>query len=186
MPSSNFSDYVSGFKSGWGALAAAAAAGPVVLFLTDLAPPWPNESGAAAGALGTFSTISGLLFAYLDGGSGKRWRRRAILSVGSAVAFALLYIACWSVTVVEVPQRTAESDVLRRFVIGFAEHPEGLSPADAIRTYGPDEAYPRMSLLAGRVSLLASWMAIFLSLSYGFGLLQLAQQRRMKARPPAA
>lgn len=178
-----FAHYLASLKSGWGALIGFASAGPVALFAAELSPPWPSEGGGAAATLGTLATIIGVLLAYIDGAKGRSWRRRATISLCLVFLLALIYAACWSMTVVEVPQQVEGSNVLRRFVIGFAEHPEGLSPADAIAAYGPDDAYPRSSVLVGRLALLGSWLTMFLLLTFGFGLLQLAEARR-KGRIP--
>lgn len=170
--------YLSTFKSRWGAVAAAAAAGPVALFAADLSPPWPSENGASAAVFGTVATIIGLLLAYLDGAQRGGWRRRAAFALGGTLLLALIFAAVWSLTVIEIPQRVEDQTLVRRFVIGFAEHPDGLSPADAIQTYGPDGAFPRLSVLAGRAALLGSWVLMFLLLTFGFGLIQIREAEK--------
>jgi hypothetical protein len=174
----SFKNYVNSFKSGWAAAIGAATAGPIALFATDFSPPWPTEGGGAAGTLGTVASLIGLVIAYLDGARNQKWRRRAGIALCLAFLLMLAFIGCWSWTVVEVSQPIDGTIVLRRFVVGFTEPTGGLSPADALMLYGPDDTYSRSAVFVGRLSLLGSWLGLFALLTYGFGLLQVAEAHR--------
>jgi hypothetical protein len=162
------------FATGWGAASAAVTAGPLGLFAAHLAPPWPSENGVAAAALGSAAGIIGLVGAFASSEVIRRRGRATALALAAAAVLVIVFVALWSYLVVEIPQLVGDTQVERRYLVGFFTTGLGSStrPEDAIKMYGLRAVYSPLSLLMGRLTMILVWTLIVGLLTYGFGLQQ--------------
>jgi len=179
----SFAKFLRSFKSGWGAAVAVVTAGPLALFGAGFSPPWPTEGGVASAAIATVGGIVGLVLAHLDGATDNKWKIRSAISLILSVLLLLGFVAIWSLTVVQIPQTVNGVSEIRSFVTGFStlDSYSDIPARKAIKDYGIDVAFSPISLVIGRMSLLMTWVLMFMSLNYGFGLHQINDSRQFPA-----
>ncbi len=194
--SSSISAFLSGFRSRWGALAAAACAGPLSLQMAapGFVTPWPQR--AVVTGLATIACAVALLLAY------EVYRCRPALKHRLACAGLLIsaaclvaYLSCWSMLLLAEDQPSADGSAGAEILAirGVTRLPE-------IRAHYPDN-YPDhrlwsefqyrvesiwtgASIAASRGGTLLAYLGFFFGITFAVALLGARQARTPPRRAP--
>ena len=186
--SQSMTTFLASFRSRWGALAAAACAGP--LSLQVLAPnfvtPWPESSVVTE--LATIVCAVGLLLAY------QAFLRRStiegrLVATGLALSAVCLlaYLGLWSsllLTADQAPGQAAQMSVIRgfeRLPEISAHYPEDYSNLSLWGEfqYRVESVWTTASIAVARIGTLLAYLGFFLGLTFAVALLGAHD-----ARPP--
>ena len=188
----SISAFLSGFRSRWGALAAAACAGP--LSLQMMAPgfvtPWPERPVVTG--LATIACAVALLLAF------QVYLRRPafedhLVAVGLAVsAICLLtYLACWSMLLLDAEQTSNDGTPAAEIVAirGFNRLPEISAhyPNDYENRklwsefqYDVESVWTGPSVTVARIGTLLAYLGFFFGLTFAVALLGARDKRSLK------
>jgi hypothetical protein len=175
-----FLDFLSAFKSFWGAAATAAAAGPIMMWATKLDPPWPPDD---VGKIATIFCAVALILAFV---MATRLKERAmfvaaITSLVLGLGLVIVYLSLYSLYVekdsIEYRVGAASPTVTTfRLVVGteqLHEVRERLSNLELLQNhqFEPETIWTATSLRNTRISLFVSYVLSFTLLTFGAGLL---------------
>ncbi len=160
------------FKSLWGAVAIAAAAGPLGMIAPNLHPPWPTGSASVAMIVSGCSLI--LAYARIKS-------KKPVLKIESiglilvGVALLLTYLTMFSMFILEETQQTAAGENVLRFVIGYEYLPEILeleaddTDIDLLRNvlYQVDQVWTLKSITTVRIAMMICFSVSFATIAYG-------------------
>jgi hypothetical protein len=169
--------YLKSFKSVWGALTGLAVVVAGILKFSALVPPWPDEAGVGASSLAVVACVVGIILGFFaKPRSESRSRIIGVTVLMDAVIVLLIYLYLLSWRVVDFHETVGNEEIVRRIVVGTelantSEHHQ--APLDLIKLYGIDgSAWTHRSLTNARICLLSTYLAFYLLLTFGFGILQ--------------
>lgn len=185
-----FSHFIKRFKSMWGGAVIAATAGPAILWLSGLDPPWPPGSASKIATL--FCAVAAIM-AYTMGNAlaDKKlkilkeysfFRRQSHGIVGTAflitgLVMGIAYLWIYSSVVVADTVQIQSKNVIVRKVVGKETrngiHAEGKTKLDLLRDhlYEEDRVWTAGSLKAARMTLLGTFLITFFSITFGTAIL---------------
>ncbi|HME44995.1 MAG TPA: hypothetical protein VKF36_18020 [Syntrophorhabdales bacterium] len=185
-----FTHFIKTFRSMWGGAAAAAAAGPVILWVSELDPPWPPNNATKVTTL--FCAVA-LILAYVSSRTlkqvaGQTVSRRELIKkkspyiIGSAflmigLIFGIAYLWIYSKVVVTDTIHLQSRTVVIRKVVGTdtkaAIAANATSNIELLQNalYDEEKVWTADSLLNARMSLLTTFIFTFFSLTFGTALL---------------
>ncbi len=186
-----FAHFIKAFKSMWSGAAAAAAAGPIILWISDLDPPWPPGS---ATKVTTLFCVVAVILAYalsltlaekhIRTNSKHKFIRKqlpniigsAFLSIGLLAGIAYLWL--YSEVVVTDTIYTQPRNIIVRKVVGYQVR-NGINVnattnnlvllQDAL--YDEEKVWTADSLQKARIHLLTTFLLTFFSLTLGSAIL---------------
>jgi len=176
-------DFLKAFKSIWGGLAAAAAAGPLLVWGGGLQPPWPDSAAGITSVFCAVSILVGYALSRLlttprnDSRAVRRLILVGVVCLLSGLAGAATYLWAYSSRVVSETVVVKGSETTARFVIGTELLPglpnTKVPDIERLRDhrYEPAAVWTAASLRASRLLLLASFLATFFLLTLGSSLL---------------
>jgi hypothetical protein len=185
-----FSQFIKLFKSMWGGAVIAATAGPSVLWLSGLDPPWPPGSASKIATL--FCAVAAIM-AYALGNAlsdnklkifkNNSFLKRqshgivgtVFLMVGLIMGIAYLWTYS-SVVVADTIQIQSKNVVVRKVVgdeIRDGVITDGKTKLDLLRDhlYEEDRVWTPESLKAARMTLLTTFLTTFVCITFGTAIL---------------
>lgn len=186
-----FVQFLRAFKSLWGGAAIAAASGPLILWASELDPPWPPGSASKIAALFCAAALM-LTYIFVHSLADERERTKkrgrtrinqlsylagfAFLMIGLAMLIAYLWIYSTAI-VADTIQTPPGHNVIVRKIVGDTVREgvivDGKSNLDLLRDhlYEEDRIWTEESLRKARMSLLTTFLLAFFFLTFGAALL---------------
>jgi hypothetical protein len=173
-----FRDFAGDFHSLSALVAKGTVALPLVALVTEVGPPWPPGIALATSFAQLLVLV--LLFQFWHRAAQHRFRRGVVLAASLLFASFFLYLVLLNALVVDIP-----GDV--RGVVGFVVRPDvrpllgvDFSALHALESaeYDAAQVWTTGSLAAARITLAASWLLLFVSVTGVLGLFVLGQRRR--------
>lgn len=176
-------DFLKSFKSTWGAVTAAAAAGPLLMWTKELQPPWPEGVSPIASLFCAIAILVGYALSRLltTPHTDRRAEHRLLLAGSTCLLLGLvsaaIYLWAYSSRVVSETMIVRGGEATVRFVIGtellpnlvHSEAPDIERLRDYL--YEPALIWTAASLRTSRLILLASFLVTFFLLTLGSCLL---------------
>jgi hypothetical protein len=167
---------ISNIRGWWIFGTAAAGAGPLALWTVDLYPPWPSASRSVV-VITTISCAVGAIAAWNFRFTNKQRRRMSTLALLAGTAFALAYLATYSLFVCAKEQLVGGQPVQRRWIIGYSlrdDYAGSQAPCGdllALGEFQPENIWTATSLTFARLSVLTSFCSAFVFLTIGVTML---------------
>ncbi len=184
-----FASFLKALKSMWGTAVAAAAAGPVILWISDVEPPWPT----GADKIATLFCAVAVLLAYIvsraladqhESPVGKRRNRGVRLPTIIGATFLILgllgatgYLWAYSTFVVTDSIEIQSNIKLVHIVVGLHVRQDiqvnGRTNLELLRDhlYVPESVWTQDSLRWARMVLLTTFCSTFFLLTFGAAVL---------------
>ena len=185
------------YRSWWGLAVICAIAGPLLLWMPNLQPPWPEGSHVIAAVLAIVAGILSILIAryFLSNRSKPARARRPMFALGIGAAAAVTGLVCGVYYLilfnrhVIVDSQTINGEERQiRIVIGAElrgdlDNP-GERPLQLLQEHGyePERIWTRASIVSARLLIFGDFVAAFVFLTTGLALLATISSGRAQAR----